>query len=346
MAAPAESPSRDTAHVPVLLGPILGAVSPVSGVWLDGTFGAGGYARALLDAGATRVLAIDRDPEVFARAQAWAPAYGTRLVMIEGEFARLDRLAAEHDALPLDGVVLDIGVSSMQIDQPARGFSFMKEGPLDMRMSQSGPSAADIVNRADEATLADILFRYGEERAARRIARRIVEVRVHGPITTTTQLAQIVQSCLPRPKPGQVHPATRSFQALRIAVNDELGQLVRGLAAAERALRPGGILAVVTFHSLEDRIVKRFFQLASAQAPRGNRFAPEQPAPPPRFERVLRKPAVADAAELAANPRARSARLRIWRRLDARPGVVDADALGLPRVASFLPDREIGKEKN
>ncbi len=346
MATPAESLSDDTPHVPVLLGQILAAVSPVSGVWLDGTFGAGGYARALLDAGAARLLAIDRDPEVFSRARAWAPRYGDRLVMIEGEFARLDRLAADHDALPLDGVVLDIGVSSMQIDQPERGFSFMKEGPLDMRMSQSGPSAADIVNRADEATLADILFRYGEERASRRIARRIVAARAEEPITTTTRLAEIVQSCLPRPRPGQVHPATRSFQALRIAVNDELGQLVQGLSAAERALRPGGILAVVTFHSLEDRIVKRFFQQASAQAPRGNRFAPEQIAPPPRFEPVLRKAAVADAAELAVNPRARSARLRVWRRLDA-PGVpVDAHALGVPRVASFLPTDNPGKERN
>ncbi len=333
MASPVESTFDTPAHVPVLLDPILRAVSPVTGTWLDGTFGAGGYTRALLDAGADRVLAVDRDPEVFVRARAWAGNYGDRLVLVQGEFARLDQLAEGHDALPLDGVVLDIGVSSMQIDQPERGFSFMKEGPLDMRMSQSGPSAADIVNRADERTLADILYQYGEERASRRIARRIIEARRQDPITTTTRLAEIIQSCLPRPKPGQVHPATRSFQALRIAVNDELGQLVRGLEAAERALRPGGVLAVVTFHSLEDRIVKRFFQLRAGEGPKGNRFAPVQESEPARFEKLLRKPVVADEAEIAANPRARSARLRAARRLDVPAGPVDPLALGLPRIA-------------
>jgi len=308
-------------------------IAPVTGVWLDGTFGAGGYSRALLDAGARRVLAVDRDPDVFRRAERWASQYGERLLMVAGKFGQLDMLAAQHDAVPLDGVVLDVGVSSMQIDEAERGFSFQQGGPLDMRMDQAGPSAADIVNTADEKTLADILYQYGEERASRRIARKIVNTRHDTPITTTGQLARLVQDCLPRPKPGQTHPAARSFQALRIAVNDELRQLVDGLVAAERALKPGGILAVVTFHSLEDRIVKRFIQTRSGDGPRGNRFAPELTAEPPRFERMNRRAISPDTDELDQNPRARSAKLRLARRLDAPSGPVDAQELGLPQIA-------------
>ncbi len=328
-----DASSTSPAHIPVLLEPIMAAIAPVNGVWLDGTFGAGGYTRALLDAGAARVLAVDRDPDVFQRAERWAAQYGERLVMIAGEFGQLDMLADQHGALPLDGVVLDIGVSSMQIDEADRGFSFAKDGPLDMRMSQTGKSAADIVNGADEKLLADILYQYGEERASRRIARRIVNDRKAGPITTTAQLTKLVESCLPRPKPGQVHPATRSFQALRIAVNDELRQLVDGLIAAENALKPGGILAVVTFHSLEDRIVKRFLAARSGAGPRGNRFAPELEMDLPRFERLSRKAIGPSDDEMAENPRARSAKLRMARRLVAPSGPVDAQDLGLPNIA-------------
>jgi 16S rRNA (cytosine1402-N4)-methyltransferase len=273
---------------------------------------------------------VDRDPDVFRRAERWAGTYGARLVMIAGEFGQLDMLAETANALPLDGIVLDIGVSSMQIDEAERGFSFVQDGPLDMRMSQSGLSAADIVNGAGEKTLADILYQYGEERLSRRIARRIVKARETAPITTTLHLAEIVSACLPRPKPGQAHPATRSFQALRIAVNDELRQLVDGLVAAERALRPGGVLAVVTFHSLEDRIVKRFFQARSGEGPRGNRFAPEVEMEAPRFERITRKAVGPDEVELAANPRSRSARLRMARRLSTPAGPIDAAKIGLP----------------
>ncbi len=320
-------------HVPVLLEPIMAAISPVTGVWLDGTFGAGGYTRALLDAGAHRVLAVDRDPDVFSRAECWAAQYGERLLLIAGEFGQLDMLARQNGAVALDGIVLDIGVSSMQIDQARRGFSFTQDGPLDMRMSQHGPSAADIVNGAEEKRLADILFQYGEERASRRIARRIVAQRKTAPLTTTAELASLIESCLPRPKPGQVHPATRSFQALRIAVNDELRQLVDGLAAAERALRPGGVLAVVSFHSLEDRIVKRFIQARSGEGARANRFAPELEIELPRFEKMNRKAILASEAENASNPRARSAKLRMARRLDAPAGRVAAGKLGLPELA-------------
>ena len=224
-------------HIPVLLRPLLAAVAPVRGTWVDGTFGAGGYARGLLDAGADRVIGIDRDPAVFDMARAWAGGYGDRLRLVQGTFSDLDELAGE----PVDGVVLDLGVSSMQLDQPERGFSFLRDGPLDMRMGQEGPSAADLLNTAEESRIADVLYHYGEERAARRIARAIVAAR---PLTTTAQLAEVVQSCLPRPKPGQSHPATRSFQAIRIWVNDEFGQLLSGLMAAERALKPGGRLGL------------------------------------------------------------------------------------------------------
>jgi len=315
-------------HVPVLIGAILRAVAPVRGLWLDGTFGAGGYARALIDAGAARVIGLDRDPEALARAAAWAGDYGARLTLREGRFGDLDRYA---DA-PLDGVTLDIGVSSMQLDQGARGFSFLRDGPLDMRMEQAGPSAADLVNAAPEAALADTLFQFGEERASRRIARAIVAARRARPFETTLELASVIERALPRPKPGQPHAATRSFQALRIAVNDELGELARGLAAAERALAPGGWLAVVTFHSLEDRVVKRFLQLRSGGAPRASRHAPEAEAVEASF-RVEGRPVAADAAEVALNPRARSARLRLARRLDAPARPLDPAELGLPPLA-------------
>ncbi|HLQ17797.1 MAG TPA: 16S rRNA (cytosine(1402)-N(4))-methyltransferase RsmH, partial [Tabrizicola sp.] len=207
----------DDPHIPVLIDAIVRECSPVSGVWLDGTLGAGGYTRELLKAGAERVIGVDRDPLALQMAADWTAPYGDRVRLVAGTFSDLDDLAGE----PLDGVVLDLGVSSMQLDQAERGFSFMKDGPLDMRMSQSGPSAADLVNTADEGVLADILYHYGEERASRRIAHAIVAQRTVEPILTTARLAEIVAKCLPRPKPGQSHPATRSFQAIRIAVNRE-----------------------------------------------------------------------------------------------------------------------------
>jgi len=311
-------------HIPVLLGPILAQCAPVGGVWLDGTFGFGGYSRGLLAAGAERVIGVDQDPDVIARSGD-LPA---GIELIHGRFGDLDQLTD----VPLDGVVLDIGVSSMQIDEGARGFSFMRNGPLDMRMSQSGPSAADVVNRADEEMIANILFQFGEERKSRRIARAIVAARKEAEITTTLQLADIIKKNLPHPKPNQPHPATRSFQALRIAVNDELGELARGLVAAEAALKPGGLLVVVTFHSLEDRMVKRFMQLRSGNAPRANRYAPETGADAPRFEKVTRKAIEADEAECLANPRARSARLRISRRLEAPAAATDPLEIGMPKL--------------
>jgi 16S rRNA (cytosine1402-N4)-methyltransferase len=320
-------------HVPVLLTPIIFAATPVAGIWLDGTFGAGGYARALLDAGADRVIGIDRDPEALRLAAAWSGDYGARLDLRAGRFGDLAQIVAEADATGLSGVVLDIGVSSMQIDRPERGFSFQKDGPLDMRMEQAGPTAADLVNGLGERELADVLFQYGEERASRRIAHAITMDRRSAPFETTLQLAGLIERLLPRSKPGQPHPATRSFQALRIAVNDELGELVRGLSAAEEVLAPGGLLAVVTFHSLEDRIVKRFLQARSGAAPRASRHAPEVEAEAARFDPSPRKAILPTESELLANPRARSAKLRLARRLASPAGRVDPAALGLPEIA-------------
>ena len=316
--------------MPVLLGPLLRVLQEIpgalDGAWIDGTLGAGGYTRALLNAGASRVIAIDRDPQAIAMADALHARFGDRLTVVQDMFGNLDQHGQD-----VQGVVLDIGVSSMQLDEAERGFSFQGHGPLDMRMSQDGPTAADIVNHAPEATLADILHHYGEERAARRIARAIVTARALSVITITRQLAKVIESCLPRPKPGQTHPATRSFQAFRIAVNDELGELVRGLGAAERALAPGGVLAVVTFHSLEDRIVKRYLAAADGRT-RSSRHAPDLPAPAARFTDLARGGIVADAAEVAANPRARSARLRIARRTDAPANPPGPAAVGCPEV--------------
>lgn len=312
-------------HIPVLIGPLIAACSPVSGRWLDGTYGAGGYTRALLQAGASAVIGVDRDPDVIreARASGLDPA----ITLVQGTFSNLDEYAEG-----LDGVVLDLGVSSMQLDQAERGFSFMRDGPLDMRMGQEGQSAADIVNEASEGDLADILFTYGEERASRRIARKIVAERANGAIKSTLQLAQLIEQCLPRAKPGQSHPATRSFQAIRIAVNDEYGQLAAGLEAAERALKSGGYLAVVTFHSVEDRMVKRFFQQRGGGQSNANRYVPDQVQEDPAFAIVTRKAVGPDAAELAANPRARSAKLRVARRTSAAAAPADYANLGMPRL--------------
>ncbi|WP_424179204.1 16S rRNA (cytosine(1402)-N(4))-methyltransferase RsmH [Yoonia sp. TsM2_T14_4] len=313
-----------TPHIPVLIRPLIAAVGPVTGVWLDGTFGNGGYTRALLAAGAHKVIAVDRDPLAFQMAAGWVADYGDRIVMQEGVFSQLDTYAQD-----LDGVVLDLGVSSMQLDLAERGFSFMRDGPLDMRMSQSGLSAADLCNDAEEAELADIIYLYGEERASRRIAKAIVAAR---PLTTTGQLAKIVESCLPRAKPNQSHPATRTFQALRIAVNNEYGELAMGLMAAERALKPGGQLAVVTFHSVEDRMAKRFLQARSGNNANANRYAPETTQVTPAFRIDKRKAIGPDEQELAENPRSRSAKLRVAIRTDAPAQSLDPADLGMPMM--------------
>jgi len=322
MAATSTSP-----HIPVLLRPLLAAVAPVSGTWVDGTFGAGSYTRGLLEAGAERVIAVDRDPMAHEMAAPWAGEYGDRIVMQHGVFSKMDEYGQD-----LDGIVLDLGVSSMQLDLAERGFSFMRDGPLDMRMSQDGPSAADLVNEASEEELANIIFLYGEERASRRIARLLVKAREEAPIVRTAELSRLVESCLPRAKPGQSHPATRTFQALRIAVNNEYGELWEGLMAAERALKPGGKLAVVTFHSVEDRMVKRFLTARAGAGGNANRFAPEVEQDAPQFTLKSRKAIGPDAQELEENPRSRSAKLRVATRTDAPAGSIEAKAIGMPMM--------------
>lgn len=297
-------------HVPVLLAEVLATLTPADGeVFIDGTFGAGGYSHAILEAAATRVVAIDRDPTAIAGGAALAAHHAGQLTLVHDRFARLDAIVAECGHASVDGVVLDIGVSSMQIDEAERGFSFRFDGPLDMRMAREGESAADLVARLEETALANLIYTYGEERLSRPIARAIVRERAVAPILTTRRLADIVARVV-RSKPGDIHPATRTFQALRIAVNDELGELEAALDAAERVLKPGGRLAIVTFHSLEDRIVKQFLADRSGKSPGGSRHAPASQPPEPTFTLLTRKAVAASEAESRANPRARSAKLR------------------------------------
>lgn len=300
------------AHIPVLLNEVLAALAPIDGdIHVDGTFGAGGYSKAILSAAQCRVIAIDRDPTAVARGRELAKSTPERFAITEGCYGDMTALLEAMGIASVNGVTLDIGVSSMQIDDSERGFSFAKDGPLDMRMGASGASCADLVNSASEEELADIVYLYGEERLARRVARAIVMARKTEPFSRTAALAEVVRRVVPRSKNG-IDPATRTFQALRIAVNDELGELERGLAAAEHLLAPGGRLAVVTFHSLEDRIVKDFIRARSGDIAGGSRHLPvsmDQPSPP-SFKALSKKPINASEAEISANPRARSARLR------------------------------------
>ncbi len=314
----AAGPSPD--HLPVLLDAVLAALMPVDGaVYVDGTFGAGGYSAALLAAAQCRVVGVDRDPVAVRGGAALAARHPGRLQVIEGRFGDMERLVGEVMPGPVAGVALDLGVSSMQLDRAERGFSFRLDGPLDMRMGDSGRNAADLVADLSEDSLADLIRSLGEERFARRVARSIVAARQRGPIQRTGELAAIVRAAIPTREPG-LDPATRTFQALRIAVNDELGELDRGLAGAERVLMPGGRLAVVAFHSLEDARVKSFLRQRSGAAAATSRHAPPSPAaPPPSFRLLTRRPVRPSADEIARNPRARSARLRAAERTAAPP---------------------------
>ena len=328
---------ESTHHVPVLLSQVLAHLHPQDGeIYIDGTFGAGGYTRALLEAARCRVLAIDRDPAAIERANTLCAEFPDRLTAVEAPFSRLDAIADREGFAPVDGVVLDIGVSSMQLDQPERGFSFQTEGPLDMRMSRQGATAADVVNDTDEEQLARIFYVLGEERRSRAIARTIVAARAEAPLRTTKALADLVMRVFGGRKIDGRHPATRTFQALRIYVNDELGELAKALGAAERCLKPGGRLVVVTFHSLEDRIVKRFLTERSGKVARVSRHLPEQSikSAAPSFRIVNPRPLTASKGELQVNPRARSARARVAVRTDASAWPLDAILAGLPSVSS------------
>jgi 16S rRNA (cytosine1402-N4)-methyltransferase len=323
-------------HVPVMMAEVTTALAPADGALIvDGTFGAGGYTASILDAAACRVMAIDRDPTAIAEGAALVARYAPRLALIEAPFGEMEAHVRAHpwlregsdgpprdgapvDGPPVDGIVLDIGVSSMQLDRPERGFSFQHDGPLDMRMAATGLTAADVVATAEPEDLADILYTYGEERRSRAVARAIVAAREANPITRTSELAAIVARVLGREPDGR-HPATRTFQALRIHVNDELGELERGLTAAERLLKPDGRLVVVTFHSLEDRVVKQRLTERTGRTPATSRHLPPSGAPPraPSFRFVNRAPLSPGQPEVTANPRSRSARLRWAIRTDA-----------------------------
>jgi 16S rRNA (cytosine1402-N4)-methyltransferase len=315
------SPASETAgvpapHVPVLLEEVIAALAVVPGeTHVDGTFGAGGYTKAILEKGAAKVYAFDRDPDAITEGETLAAACGGRLTLVPERFSRMRQALAARNVEAVDGVTLDIGVSSMQLDRAERGFSFQSDGPLDMRMGRDGESAADFLNHAPEEEIADVIYRYGEEPKSRRIARAIVAAR---PIERTGQLAEIVRKALGWRSGMKKDPATRTFQAIRIHLNEELQELEGGLEAAEQVLAPGGRLAVVTFHSLEDRMVKRFLKQRSGDVPSGSRHLPVQSGnrPDSTFEAVAR-PVKAGESEIRANPRARSATLRVARRTSA-----------------------------
>jgi 16S rRNA (cytosine1402-N4)-methyltransferase len=310
-----------------MLGPRAG------GVYVDATFGAGGYSRAILDVSETQVIGIDRDRTAIAGGVGLVERAAGRLMLVEDRFSNLAEVCAARGLAAVDGVVMDVGVSSMQLDEAGRGFSFRHDGPLDMRMSQEGPTAADVVAKAAEAELANIIYIFGEERHSRGVARAIVSARKEAPITTTRALADIVAGVV-RAKPGEIHPATRTFQALRIFVNDELDELQSALTAAERVLKPGGRLAVVSFHSLEDRIVKNFLN-ARGKAGGGSRHLPELARAAPSFRLLTKRPVTAGEDEIAANPRARSAKLRAAERADA-PAHDAADLPSWPRLSDVM----------
>lgn len=330
--AAAGGPAR---HIPVMLSETLAALEPKDGdIVVDGTFGAGSYSEAILKRADCKVIAIDRDPEAFRLSGQLAEKYPGRLLAVLGRYSEMDAIAASEGFTAVDAVTLDLGVSSMQLDRPERGFSFMQEGPLDMRMGEGGPSAGDIVNARSEQELAEIIGKLGEERRARAIAKAIVARRAEKPIATTAELADLVAKVLGRKRDDTKHPATRTFQALRLFLNEELDELAKGLAAAEGLLRARGRLAIVTFHSLEDRIAKRFLASRSAPPPRASRHLPEAAGKifTPSFQLLNRRPLEPSKGEIARNPRARSARLRAAVRTAAPAHPLDLSALGVPRL--------------
>ena len=320
-------------HIPVLARQVIAYLAPrEGGVYIDGTFGAGGHTRAILDVPGSRVIGIDRDRNAVADGFGLVEQSGGRLTVVEDRFSNLAHVAGGLGLAAVDGILLDLGVSSMQLDEPERGFSFRSDGPLDMRMGGEGPSAADLVNTASERDLAAVIATLGEERFARPIARAIVKARAGQPIATTRALTDIIATVLHQ-RPGEIHPATRTFQALRMFVNEELREVADALAAAERTLKSGGRLVVISFHSLEDRIVKTFFaERGRVSAP--SRHQPEAAKAAPSFRILTRKPVIADDDETSRNPRSRSAKLRAAERTEAAPHTADLSHL-LPRLPSL-----------
>ena len=327
-------PAARARHIPVLGREVLASLQPrEGGTYVDATFGAGGYSQAILDMSGTRVIGIDRDRSAIAGGFDLVDRSNGRLTLIEDRFSNLAEICAAQDVSSVDGVVMDIGVSSMQLDEAARGFSFRADGPLDMRMGSGGPTAADVIAKASESDLANIIYIFGEERHSRGVARAIVAARKEAPITTTRVLADLVAKVV-RGKPGEIHPATRTFQGLRIFVNGELDELHLALSAAEQVLEPGGRLVVVSFHSLEDRIVKNFFN-ERAKAGGGSRHQPETSQRSPSFTILTKRPAIAEDDEVLVNPRARSAKLRAGMRTDA-PAHPGASLPGWPTLETVM----------
>jgi 16S rRNA (cytosine1402-N4)-methyltransferase len=320
-------------HIPVLGREAVESLNPhQGGIYVDATFGAGGYSRAILEVGGTRVIGIDRDRSAIAGGFELVDRSEGRLTLVEDRFSHLAEVCTAQGIDAVDGVVMDVGVSSMQLDEAGRGFSFRLDGPLDRRRGARGPTAADVVARASEAELADIIYVFGEERHSRRVARAIAAARKEAPIATTRALADIVARVV-RSKPGDIHPATRTFQALRIFVNEELDELHLALEAAEQVLKPGGRLAVVSFHSLEDRIVKTFLVERSTTGG-GSRHLPELTSAPPSFHLLTRRPVIPGEQEIAVNPRARSAKLRAAERT-AAPAHASAGLPAWPRLSDL-----------
>ena len=301
-----------------MLNEVLASLQPKdNALYIDATFGRGGYTRAILNSADCNVMAIDRDPDAIAAGQSLVNEMNSRFSLKEGPFSALAEIAQAEGHEKVDGIVFDLGLSSPQLDEAERGFSFRHDGPLDMRMEKSGADAADFVNSADEAEIAHVIWMYGEERASRRIARAIVKARQEAPITRTKELAKLVHSVMPRAKPGQIDPATRTFQGIRIHVNGELDEIEAAMIAAEKMLKPDGRLVVVSFHSLEDRIIKTFMLKRSGQGPRPSRHLPDIEMAPASFSLPSRKPVLPSEAETEQNPRARSAKLRLAVRTDA-----------------------------
>lgn len=337
--APRSTSAERNRHIPVLLPEVVESLAPADNqLFIDGTFGAGGYTRAVLEAAHCRVIAFDRDITAVRAAAPMLAEFSDRLKLINEPFSGMEAASRDAEGAAanqpfVDGVVLDIGVSSMQLDETERGFSFQTDGPLDMRMSDSGESAADFVNSAEEEAIANVIYTYGEEHKSRSIARAIVKARSEQPLIRTLELADVVSRVFHGRKVDGRHPATRTFQALRIYVNDELGELATALHAAERILKPGGRLVVVTFHSLEDRIVKKFFSCRAGKESRGSRHLPEQSikSEAPSFQIFNGRPLTPSKGECEVNPRARSARLRAAIRTDAAPWPLDLDDLAVPQ---------------
>lgn len=331
-------PDIDSGHIPVLLSDFSSLLPNVSGIWIDGTFGFGGYSKRLLGSGASKVIAIDLDPDVLSRAYNLEQIWPNRFKILTGNFCQMGQLVTKLGVSRVSGVIMDLGLSSMQLDAPIRGFSLKNNGPLDMRMSKKGPSAKDFINQANESLISDVLLKYGEERHAKAIAKSIVTARKKNHIESTYQLVSLIEKVLGFNKRYKIHPATRTFQAIRIAINNELENLIEGLVSANRLLGIGGLFSVITFHSLEDRIVKRFFNLQTQNDNSLNEIKCIGGDRRPLFKKINKRPVIANRQELDMNPRARSAKLRIVKKVVDQFVSIEPSNLGLPSVSSSLRD--------